>query len=175
MPKKTEVQSAADEKSTNTETATKQAQKPQSKQSSDAPGNSNKDVRLENGTMTKNGSHKNGVNGSAKNGKHTKEEIFPPETIVKRDGRYRHDPSEAPLKPSVRIFPAPPNLLILKTQPGFAQAVGAVLDDKPLTAQVGTVAGDDTVMVVLGDPSRMDAAIEEGRRRFGAVVVSATS
>ncbi|MCB1609125.1 MAG: hypothetical protein KDI71_19345 [Xanthomonadales bacterium] len=95
--------------------------------------------------------------------------------IVKRDGRYRHDPSEAPLKPSVRIFPAPPNLLILKTQPGFAQAVGAVLDDKPLTAQVGTVAGDDTVMVVLGDPSRMDAAIEEGRRRFGAVVVSATS
>ena len=87
MPKKTEVQSAADEKSTNTETATKQAQKPQSKQSADAPGNSNKDVRLENGTMTKNGSHKNGVNGSAKNGKHTKEESFPPETIVKRDGR----------------------------------------------------------------------------------------
>ena len=94
--------------------------------------------------------------------------------IVKRDGRYRHDPTEAPLKPTVRIFPAPPNLLILKTQPGFAQAVGAVIDDKPLPGQVGTVTGDDTVMVVLGDPARMDAAIEDGRRRFGAVVVTET-
>ncbi len=90
--------------------------------------------------------------------------------IVKRDGRYRHDPAEAPLKPSVRIFPAPPNLLILKTQPGFAQAVGAVLDEKPLPGQVGTVAGDDTVMVVLGNPERMQASIDDARRRFGAVL-----
>ncbi|MFQ5628406.1 MAG: ATP cone domain-containing protein [bacterium] len=40
---------------------------------------SNKDVKAENGAVSKSDSHKNG--------KHLSEEIFPPETIVKRDGR----------------------------------------------------------------------------------------
>ena len=52
--------------------------------------------------------------------------------------------------PSARVLHVqvvPPNLLVLKTEPGFAQALAAQLDRTPLPGQAGTVAGDDTVFV----------------------------
>jgi transcriptional regulator of arginine metabolism len=45
-----------------------------------------------------------------------------------------------------------PNLLILRTAPGFAGALAVRLDANPLPGQAGTIAGDDTVFVaVQGD------------------------
>lgn len=44
------------------------------------------------------------------------------------------------------------NLLILKTNPGSAQPVAGGLDSEPWQGVVGTIAGDDTVLVVT--PSR---------------------
>ena len=40
------------------------------------------------------------------------------------------------------------NILIIKTLPGMAHAVGAVLDSLNWSDIVGTIAGDDTIMVI---------------------------
>jgi transcriptional regulator of arginine metabolism len=45
------------------------------------------------------------------------------------------------------------NLLVLKTSPGNANTVAAALDRANWPEVVGTVAGDDTILVVLPDPA----------------------
>ena len=86
--------------------------------------------------------------------------------IVKRGGYYRQEPRNSPLQPRVVVKPAPPNLIVLQTSPGYAQAIGALLDDDPLPGQVGTVAGDDTVLIVCGDLQAYQDAVNQARDRF---------
>jgi transcriptional regulator of arginine metabolism len=43
------------------------------------------------------------------------------------------------------------NLLVLKTTVGSAQPVAAALDDEEWPEAVGTVAGDDTILIVCAD------------------------
>lgn len=43
------------------------------------------------------------------------------------------------------------NLLIIKTQPGNAQGVAAAIDRVSLEGVLGTVAGDDTILVITKD------------------------
>jgi len=43
------------------------------------------------------------------------------------------------------------NLVVVRTPPGHANAVGRAIDLAGLEGIVGTVAGDDTVLVVLED------------------------
>ncbi|HWF80925.1 MAG TPA: arginine repressor [Streptosporangiaceae bacterium] len=45
------------------------------------------------------------------------------------------------------------NLVVLKTPPGAAQLLGSMIDRSGMTAVLGTVAGDDTVLVVARDPA----------------------
>jgi transcriptional regulator of arginine metabolism len=40
------------------------------------------------------------------------------------------------------------NLLVLKTTPGSAQPVAAALDSAAWTDVVGTIAGDDTILII---------------------------
>jgi transcriptional regulator of arginine metabolism len=54
------------------------------------------------------------------------------------------------------------NLLVLKTSPGNAGALAAALDREQWTEVVGTVAGDDTVLVVCPD----EAAVASVRKRL---------
>lgn len=60
--------------------------------------------------------------------------------------------AEDELRRSVREFvvniEASGNLLVLRTAPGNAQALAAILDRTRLSEVAGTVAGDDTIMVV---------------------------
>lgn len=46
------------------------------------------------------------------------------------------------------------NLLVVKTLPGSAQVVAAALDDLEMDGIVGTVGGDDAILVVLADGRR---------------------
>ncbi len=46
------------------------------------------------------------------------------------------------------------NLVVLKTSPGLAHALGVTLDRVALPEVVGTVAGDDTLFAAAPDPSR---------------------
>ena len=49
------------------------------------------------------------------------------------------------------------NLVILRTPPGAAQFLAAALDRTQLNDVLGTIAGDDTVLVVARDPHGGDA------------------
>jgi transcriptional regulator of arginine metabolism len=48
------------------------------------------------------------------------------------------------------------NLVVLKTPPGAAQLMASMIDRSGMTAVLGTVAGDDTVLVVARDPAGGD-------------------
>jgi len=43
------------------------------------------------------------------------------------------------------------SLAVIKTRPGFANVVGAILDASHVPSLMGTIAGDDTVLLVLRD------------------------
>ena len=43
------------------------------------------------------------------------------------------------------------NILVIRTMPGLASAAGSAIDAMNMNAVVGTLAGDDTVMVVMRD------------------------
>lgn len=43
------------------------------------------------------------------------------------------------------------NIIVIRTMPGLASAAGSAIDAMNLHAVVGTLAGDDTVMVVMRD------------------------
>ena len=48
---------------------------------------------------------------------------------------------------------------VLKTHPGFASAVASVIDNHSLKCVMGTIAGDDTVLVILSDGSGRDEVL----------------
>jgi transcriptional regulator of arginine metabolism len=70
-------------------------------------------------------------------------------SVQKVQGRYRRVDAAAQGVPEVSLMEAPPNLLVLRTAPGFAQALGLALDRDPVPGQMGTLAGDDTVFVAV--------------------------
>jgi transcriptional regulator of arginine metabolism len=53
------------------------------------------------------------------------------------------------------------NLLVLRTPPGSAHVVGSALDRSGLDGVLGTVAGDDTVLVILEEGDSGDTAAED--------------
>ena len=50
---------------------------------------------------------------------------------------------------SVLSFEAAQNLIILKTMPGLASAAGAALDSMEIPNLVGSIAGDDTCVLIM--------------------------
>lgn len=83
---------------------------------------------------------------------------------AKRDGRWQRERTAPHWLTGVTR--APPNLLVLKTAPGFANALAVELDREPLPGQAGTIAGDDTIFVAVA--AKLEPAILELQRRFGA-------
>lgn len=59
------------------------------------------------------------------------------------------------------------NLVVLRTPPGCAHVVGSALDRAGLPAVLGTVAGDDTLIVVVTDDPGGAAVAEELRDLAG--------
>jgi transcriptional regulator of arginine metabolism len=53
------------------------------------------------------------------------------------------------------------NLVVLRTQPGAASYLASALDRSGLHSIIGTIAGDDTVMVVTRDPAGGPAVCHE--------------
>ena len=52
---------------------------------------------------------------------------------------------------SVNSFDCAQNIVVLKTMPGLASAAGSALDAMKISVVLGTLAGDDTVMIVMRD------------------------
>lgn len=79
---------------------------------------------------------------------------------IRRDGRVVYSlPTETPAMPagdalgrmfgeSVLDLESTGNMVVVKTPPGHAGMVGGALDRMALDGVVGTVAGDDTILVV---------------------------
>jgi len=57
------------------------------------------------------------------------------------------------------------NLVVLRTQAGAAQFLASVIDHAALPSILGTVAGDDTVLVITRDPVGGDALAADFLRR----------
>jgi transcriptional regulator of arginine metabolism len=57
------------------------------------------------------------------------------------------------------------NLVVLRTPAGAAQFLASVIDHAALPPVLGTVAGDDTVLVIARDPAGGDALAAEFLRR----------
>lgn len=88
-------------------------------------------------------------------------------SVVKRDGRYQKVEQLAPEIPPYSLAAVPPNLLLLKTRPGHAQLIGYRLDAAHIPGLVGTVAGDDTVLLAITGAKLED--VQDGvRRALGA-------
>lgn len=86
--------------------------------------------------------------------------------IQKRNGRYQRVEGSPAGLPAFTIKAAPPNLLILRTLPGFAQALAYTLDQRQLPFIAGSVAGDDTIFLAVEAPERLD----EVRSRLEAML-----
>ena len=69
------------------------------------------------------------------------------------------------LKAFVNEVKVAQNLIVVKTPPGHGQAVGRAIDLADLAPVVGSVAGDDTVLVVAHDA----AAARRVKRHLDAV------
>ena len=64
---------------------------------------------------------------------------------------------------SVIGFDASENLIIIKTNPGGAQGVASAIDQAGWDEIIGTVGGDDTILVVVKPKGAADAVL----KRFG--------
>lgn len=83
--------------------------------------------------------------------------------IQKLAGRYqRVDPIPTEL-PAYAVSAAPPNLVIIKTRPGYAQALAVLVDQHAIDGVVGTLAGDDTVFIAVTPEKKMREAVETVR------------
>jgi transcriptional regulator of arginine metabolism len=94
--------------------------------------------------------------------------------IVKMDGAYvlpqalGAPPAGPEALDGTRVFlrsvkTAGPNLLVVKTTPGAANAVGMAIDQAQWAEIVGTIAGDDTLLIIVGgkrEQKRIETRIE---------------
>ena len=86
--------------------------------------------------------------------------------IRKEEGRYRPARRAASLTHPYTLQKVPPQLLILKTTPGFAQAMALALDGAGLPSLAGTIAGDDTIFMAPNDIRLLDRLEVEVRERL---------
>lgn len=79
--------------------------------------------------------------------------------VRKVAGRYQRVETATAEIPAYAVTAAPPNLVIIKTRPGYAQALAVRLDQHAIDGVVGTLAGDDTVFLAVSPGKKMRAAV----------------
>jgi transcriptional regulator of arginine metabolism len=87
--------------------------------------------------------------------------------VRKEAGRYQPRGPQRPLAPRYTLRKVPPCLLVLKTNPGFAQAMALALDGADLPSLAGTIAGDDTIFAAPTDAALLDRLEGEILQRLG--------
>jgi len=80
--------------------------------------------------------------------------------VQKLKGYYREIDQNGSHFPPCTIVQAAPNLIIIRTTSGFAQPMAVHIDQTQTEGIIGTVAGDDTVLVVV-QQSRLERVSEE--------------
>ncbi len=77
------------------------------------------------------------------------EEFYTLGKRFKEEGTFSIDKLKAKFKESVLSVNRANNILVLKTYPGEAQGVAAILDGINFLEVLGTVAGDDTIICII--------------------------
>lgn len=67
-------------------------------------------------------------------------------------------------KESVTTFEAAQNIVVIKTMPGLASAACSALDGMKLTDMVGSLAGDDTALLIMRSSETAESLCEEIKR-----------
>ncbi len=75
--------------------------------------------------------------------------------VQKVAGRYQQVESLPAELPSFTLTRVPPNLLVIRTRPGYAQPLAVKLDVQRPEGVAGTLAGDDTVFIAVTPPARL--------------------
>lgn len=69
-------------------------------------------------------------------------------------------------KEGVSSFDVAQNIVVIKTMPGLASAAGAALDGMDVSGLVGTLAGDDTVALIMRTNQDAEAFLDEIKSMF---------
>jgi transcriptional regulator of arginine metabolism len=69
--------------------------------------------------------------------------------IQKVAGRYQKVETLPTGLPGFNLTRVPPNLLVIRTRPGYAQPMAVKLDQQKPPGVAGTLAGDDTVFIAV--------------------------
>lgn len=69
--------------------------------------------------------------------------------IQKVAGLYRQTEGALPGPPAFTLSQVEPCLVVLQTQPGYAQPLAVMLDQKGIEGVAGTIAGDDTIFLAV--------------------------
>ena len=82
--------------------------------------------------------------------------------VLHKVGKHVNVPNyKSTLSASIISIEAAENIIVIKTYPGMAQAVAAVLDGAHIKGVMGCVAGDDTIIAVLRESSLTNTATAE--------------
>lgn len=96
--------------------------------------------------------------------------------IPTREGRYRYSlpqdrtisdltrRTQRILEDAVMTVEAAENIIVIKTTSGTAQGVAAALDDLEWPEVVGTVAGDNTIMMVIRSRDQVAGVLDQIRQ-----------
>ena len=85
--------------------------------------------------------------------------------VQKQEGYYRIIDHNRNHLPPCAIIPAPPNLIVLRTTSGFAQFIAVHIDQTQIEGVIGTIAGDDTVLIAV-QQSKLEWVSEELQKMF---------
>lgn len=88
---------------------------------------------------------------------------------VTSDGLYKYAVAEAVAEIPVRRCEVSGNLVVIKTEAGLAAAVAYKIDAMKLSGVLGTVAGEDTLMVVVAEGADAGTVRDKLWRGLGGV------
>jgi transcriptional regulator of arginine metabolism len=80
--------------------------------------------------------------------------------IQKVTGRYQRVESITDELPVFTLVQVPPNLITIRTRPGYAQPLAVKLDREKISGVVGTIAGDDTVFIAVTPPAQLETVAD---------------
>ncbi len=90
--------------------------------------------------------------------------------IHKKDGYYHYQGESGNASPELqsvkKVIMIPPNLLVVKTLPGYAMAISWQLDQRKYSGIQGTVAGDDNVFIAISPPEMLQIVYDQIRETF---------
>ena len=85
--------------------------------------------------------------------------------VQKQEGYYRVIDHNRNNFPPCTIIPAAPNLIVIHTTSGYAQSIAVHIDQTQIEGVIGTIAGDDTVLIAV-QQSKLEWISEELQNLF---------